>query len=320
MTTKKNYYQILQVDKKATFDEIKKSYRKLAIEYHPDKTGNDPVKTESFKDICNAYAILSNAEKRKDYDLFGFVDENDISQNDISNLFEKLFSTTRQNHSSSSSFSTQNFYNNFMNIDDILGELDNLDCEIHIMHNMPSVARFENLFNVNKDKFKVNLSSNKKNDDENTVKPTDFINDCDDTELLISNIDKIEIIVNINEIIDGNPDKIVRHNIFDKCTECDATSSNINCSCKGNKVVPIDKEIHIPISPGVNEKKIVLPNSGSFNTQTKKYNELEIMLVYDVPKHIKIKNNHLIVYVDLTLLEVFCGFSKNINIGKKKLK
>ncbi|MEI6380117.1 MAG: DnaJ C-terminal domain-containing protein [Cyanobacteriota bacterium ELA615] len=70
-TNYKDYYAILQVEKKATEDEIKKSYRKLARKYHPDVNPNDKKSEELFKEVTEAYEVLSDAEKRKKYDQFG---------------------------------------------------------------------------------------------------------------------------------------------------------------------------------------------------------------------------------------------------------
>jgi len=63
----KKYYDLLGVEKDATFDQIKKAYRKLALRNHPDK-GGDP---EIFKDITNAYETLSDKDKRELYDQYG---------------------------------------------------------------------------------------------------------------------------------------------------------------------------------------------------------------------------------------------------------
>lgn len=66
-----DYYQILGVQKTADPEEIKKAYRKLALKYHPDKNPNNPAAEENFKKISEAYAVLSDQEKRKQYDSFG---------------------------------------------------------------------------------------------------------------------------------------------------------------------------------------------------------------------------------------------------------
>ncbi|MFZ5584717.1 MAG: DnaJ C-terminal domain-containing protein [Thermodesulfobacteriota bacterium] len=67
----KDYYQVLGVDKKASQEEIKKAYRKLALKYHPDRNKEDKSAEEKFKEVGEAYAVLSDPAKRKEYDTFG---------------------------------------------------------------------------------------------------------------------------------------------------------------------------------------------------------------------------------------------------------
>jgi len=67
----KDYYQILGLTKNATADAIKKSFRKLAVKYHPDKNPNDKKAEEKFKEINEAYSVIGNEENRKKYDELG---------------------------------------------------------------------------------------------------------------------------------------------------------------------------------------------------------------------------------------------------------
>jgi curved DNA-binding protein len=67
----KDYYKILGVNKNASINDIKKAYRKLAMKYHPDHTKGDKKAEERFKEISEAYAVLSDNEKRRQYDTYG---------------------------------------------------------------------------------------------------------------------------------------------------------------------------------------------------------------------------------------------------------
>src|SRR6478609_7244163 len=71
MATKRDYYEILEVQRTSTGDEIKRSYRKLAVKFHPDKNPGDATAEEKFKEIAEAYDVLMDAEKRSAYDRFG---------------------------------------------------------------------------------------------------------------------------------------------------------------------------------------------------------------------------------------------------------
>ena len=72
MTSSKDYYKILGVNRQAPPEEIKTKFRKLALEYHPDRN-RDPSAQEKFKEINSAYQVLSDPQKRAQYDRFGDV-------------------------------------------------------------------------------------------------------------------------------------------------------------------------------------------------------------------------------------------------------
>ena len=105
MADKRDYYEVLGVQKNATQEEIKKAYRKLAIENHPDKNPGDKAAEERFKEATEAYEVLSDETKRKNYDSYGFAgvdgsqgfggaayrDFSDLFSGGFGSIFEDLF-------------------------------------------------------------------------------------------------------------------------------------------------------------------------------------------------------------------------------------
>jgi molecular chaperone DnaJ len=71
LADKRDYYEVLGVPRTASQEEIKKSYRKLARKYHPDVNPGDPTAEEKFKEVNEAYEVLSDDQKKAQYDQFG---------------------------------------------------------------------------------------------------------------------------------------------------------------------------------------------------------------------------------------------------------
>ena len=110
----KDYYKILEINKNATDEEIKKAYRKLAKKWHPDKNLNDPRAEEKFKEIQEAYDVLSDKKKKENYDNpYNFSNENVFSEFD----FFKNFKT--------SSKKQQSDYDFFQDIENFFKEKNN---------------------------------------------------------------------------------------------------------------------------------------------------------------------------------------------------
>ena len=110
---KRDYYEVLGVQKNASKDEIKKAYRKLAVQYHPDKNPGNKTAEDKFKEATEAYEVLADEQKRQAYDQFGFAgvegmggsSPHDFSQTfrgfedifgDFSGIFDTLFGGSRR--------------------------------------------------------------------------------------------------------------------------------------------------------------------------------------------------------------------------------
>ena len=117
MPGKRDYYEVLEVSKDATDSEIKRAFRSLARRYHPDKNPEDAEAESKFKEVQEAYAVLSNPDERKKYDMFGHeqpggspfgpggfqgvnINLDDLFGGGIESIFSQIFSgggTTRRN-------------------------------------------------------------------------------------------------------------------------------------------------------------------------------------------------------------------------------
>jgi len=88
-----DYYKLLELDRDASEQEIKKAYRKLAMKYHPDKNqnNNENDASEKFKQIAEAYEVLGDVQKKQHYDCFGSVDNNQLGNVNAQDIFEQFF-------------------------------------------------------------------------------------------------------------------------------------------------------------------------------------------------------------------------------------
>ena len=90
---KRDYYDVLSVDKSASADDIKRSYRRLAMQYHPDKNPGDKGAEAKFKECAEAYEVLSDLTKRQQYDQYGHEGLRGAGMHDFSHMnVEDIFS------------------------------------------------------------------------------------------------------------------------------------------------------------------------------------------------------------------------------------
>ena len=90
---KRDYYEVLQVDRQSSADEIKRAYRKAALKYHPDRNRDDPEAEAKFKEAAEAYEVLSDAQKRQQYDRYGHRGLSGAGMHDFSHMgIDDIFS------------------------------------------------------------------------------------------------------------------------------------------------------------------------------------------------------------------------------------
>jgi len=111
----KDYYKILNVERNSNEEEIKSAYRKLALKYHPDKNPGNNEAVEKFKEISEAYSVIGDKDKRKQYDVMGSIDDN-FGTEDPFNIFNNIF----QQHMNT--FMNMK-YENDINVNDIFSNL-----------------------------------------------------------------------------------------------------------------------------------------------------------------------------------------------------
>jgi molecular chaperone DnaJ len=104
MSTKRDYYEVLSVEKTASVEEVKKAYRRAALKYHPDKNPGDAEAELKFKEAAEAYEVLSDTDKRSRYDQFGHAglqgtathDYSRMQYDDIFSMFQDIFGGQRR--------------------------------------------------------------------------------------------------------------------------------------------------------------------------------------------------------------------------------
>ena len=190
----KDFYAILNVSKDATEEEIKKSYKKLALLYHPDKNRDNNDACDKFKEIAEAYSVLGNKEKRSQYDVMGCVDDNFQGEDPFS-VFNNIFKQHMGN------FMNMRYEDN-INVDNIFNKIPgmsgrdfnfgNIGIKVHTFpSNIFEIHQEDDYANI-EDDFSPNISSifgnfiNKKFKEKEKVK----------TEILYNKPD--DIIYNIN--------------------------------------------------------------------------------------------------------------------------
>lgn len=309
-----NPYEELNISKSASADEIKKAYKRKAVEYHPDKTAGDKEKEEKFKKINEAYSILSDPKKKEMYDRFGTVDNTAGNMpEDVQDIFSKMFSGAMGGGIPGMGGMPGGFSFMFSgsdggagaSLEDIFGQMfgGGHGCSVH----------------TEKIDVPITLSEIY----HGTTKKVEF-------ELM-------DVCVKCNGCGASDPNSIIKCltckgegkvakqlNPFmitmAMCDSCGGTGSVIKnnkvCQgCKGGKTQYNKKSFELNIPKGIpHNYDIKMQGKGSWSPKTKQYGNIVFRFKYDIRPPYSLQGLDVHYGMTLTLDELLCGFEKTVDL------
>lgn len=302
MTNHESLYDILGVSRDITQDELKKVYRKLALKYHPDKNKEDPAAESTFKKISEAYAILSDEEKRSQYDQFGTVDEMPQMPN-MNDIFSQMFGNFGGNH--------------FGGGDPFSFMFGGGGAQRQHQNNQEIITVDVTLKEV--------YEGAKKTITFTAREPCNFCNGTGavDGDASIINCLTCKGIGMVTQQI--APFMISTH----KCQSCNGNGKMVKegkkCqSCNGTKLCATNKSIDLKLPKGIpNGHQHRSEGRGSYNESTRKNNDIILLFKYHFPSDVQIDNidvhGDINVSLSIKLDELLCGFKRTLNIYGKDI-
>ena len=297
MMRKRDYYDILGVDRNASTDEIKKAYRSLALKYHPDRNQGDPESEEKFKEASEAYAVLGNAEKREIYDRYGHegLKQGSRGFSDFSFFSDSIFADFED--------ILGNFFGFGSTFSHRTGHQRGRDIGMELSLTMEEAYRgIEKTINIKKE---VNCEACKGSKTEPGHQPENC-KQC------------------------GGSGKIRRtqgfFSISTSCPVCQGSGKIITHPCKkcrGKGRISEKKEIQVHIPPGVDTgNKIRISGEGEEGRNGGRPGDLYILISIEEDTHFKRQDNHLIYQLNISFAQAALGDTVKIKTfyGSEKIK
>jgi DnaJ homolog subfamily A member 2 len=280
----KSYYEILNINKDATDNEIKKSYRKLALKYHPDRNPNNREECEAkFKEISEAHSVLSDKSKRQNYDVFGKDGANNASN--FSSPFENIF----------------NNMNGFADFGNIFNPQQQQQRKPKMKEKVINVE-LKDLYKGKKEMFINQIKIKCGTCNGIGCKNESDIILCD----LCNGQGKIKKIQRMGSMVSQT---------ISNCYKCNGKGKTIKkeslCqTCDGNKVIIQSTHIDFYIKPGsYHGEKILLRSKGDWDIKTNDYGDLMI-IINEIKDngHLTREGENLIYNKQVSLVDALCGF------------
>jgi molecular chaperone DnaJ len=320
-------YTVLGLDKNASTDEIKKAFRRKAVQCHPDKHPGDKAKEDEFKKINDAYSILSDADKRKRYDMFGVVDDMPGGGGghgpDLSDIFAGMFGGGAMPGAQSFSFSFGG--------DGFPGG--------GMPGGMPGGIP-EDIFER---MFGGGGPGGPGGPPRGHRKPADIIEiGVDICDLYYGKTRKVEFeMVDLCNKCSGtgasDPSGVIkcmtcdgRGNVMQqlgpfmvqsgRCPNCGGKGTTVRSNkicgtCKGNRTHFVKRSFELKIPPGIPQAfEIRMEDKGSYDERIKCNKDMVFRFVYQIAEPYSIQGTNVHITVPLTIEDVLAGFEKKVKI------
>jgi molecular chaperone DnaJ len=283
----KDYYKILEVERNASAEEIKKAYRKQAMRYHPDKNGGDPQSEEKFKECAEAFDVLSDPQKKQQYDTYGRV-------GDQGNPFEGF------------GFGMDDIFSRF---GDIFGFGGGSSRQTKRGSDLRMTIR------VNLNDIINGVLKNVKYIRQNKCKVCDGVGGKDITTCLVCNG------AGQRRIVQQTPFGTVQQVVTCSTCEGKGQTHRTNCSnCRGQGTTPFEESVEINIPKGaVGGISLSLSQKGNW-AKSGIPGDLIIMIDEEVDPQFKRESNNLVYDNTITVIDAILGKEQYLDTPHGKIK
>ena len=307
----KQFYEVLGVDKNSSQDEIKKAFRKMAMKYHPDKAGVDEDKKEredKFKEINEAYSVLSDPDKKQQYDMFGTYDSNANTSTNMNDILSELFGGG-------------NPMGDFFSMGNGGGH------SFQMFFGNEGGSRNRQHTNGGHDVIDINISMTELCNGVNKNIQYDILDKCDACGGCGAK-EKSDIISCLNCGGRGSlPQQMGPFMVQQPCGSCGGKGTIIKAGrqctkCQTKGIVYYKRAFTLRIPQGVPANHTYkMEGKGSYDIHNNKYNDIIIVFHHVVEPQFRIDYNTNNVHMEMkiTLEELFCGFVKKIHIYDQDL-
>jgi molecular chaperone DnaJ len=329
MQNSDNLYDVLNVSKNSSQDEIKKAFRKLAMENHPDKNNGNKESEIQFKKINEAYNVLVDPEKRKNYDNFGIIDGLSGQPNggpgmDINDILKNMFGGMGGFPGMSGMNNGENSQGGFSFVFSDIGggcqipeEMFGGGFPFGDIHGMSGHKKRKELdiVEIPIDICDIYYGNNKKVE-------FDILDQCDKCHGSGA-YDSSHIVTCLSCNGQGNINQQIGPFFMQKsmCSSCMGKGNIIKkqcLNCKGEKTMFNKRVFELKIPKGIpNNHEMKMEKKGSYNVNTKQHKDMIFKFKYNIENPYSIDDNLNVIYnIDLTIEDLLAGFRKNIKLYK----